>query len=197
MIKIALTGGIGCGKTTACHFFSQLKVPVIDTDIISRELVAPNQTALNEIIDYFGTDILLDDGSLNRKLLSHKVFNHKKNKLALEAILHPKIRLTVQQKLNQLDCCYAIIAIPLLVETQQQKEYDRVLLIDCEEKIQISRTLARDNRNLDEIKSIIKSQSSREDRIAIADDIIDNSADKSMLKEQIIRLHSNYIKLCN
>lgn len=197
MIKVALTGGIGCGKSTACKFFSQLHVPVIDTDIISRELVTPNQTALNEIIDYFGTDILLDDGSLNRKSLSHKIFNHKKNKLVLESILHPKIKLAVQKKLNHLDCCYAIIAIPLLVETNQQKNYDRVLLIDCEEKLQISRTLTRDNKNLNEIKSIIHSQASREARIAIANDIIDNSEDVSALENQIMLLHSRYTNLCS
>ena len=196
MIKIALTGGIGCGKSTVCEFFSQYKIPIIDTDIISRELVEPGQAALSEITETFGADILLPDGSLNRKSLAEKIFNNDKNKHQLETILHPKIRQAVQTQLNPLNACYAIIAIPLLVETKQQNNYDRVLLVDCEEQQQVERTLSRDQRNLNEVQSILKSQASREQRIAVADDVIDNSGTLNALKEQIEQLHTKYLQLC-
>jgi len=197
MIRIALTGGIGCGKSTACDFFTQLNVPVIDTDIIARELVEPHQIALKEIVDYFGSGILLNNGQLDRKQLSEKIFKNKKDKLHLESILHPKIRICVEKKLNQLNCCYAIIAIPLLIETSQQNNYDRVLLIDCDEQIQIARTLSRDDRDVSEIMSIIKSQASREDKLTIANDVIDNSTERSILQNQINQLHSKYMQLCD
>jgi len=196
MIKVALTGGIGCGKSTVCEIFSQYKIPIIDTDIISRELVEPGQTALSEITEIFGTDILLPDGSLNRKCLAQKIFNNDKNKQHLETILHPKIRQAVQTQLNPLNVCYAIIAIPLLVETKQQKNYDRVLLIDCEVQQQIERILSRDQRDINEIQSILKSQASREQRIAAADDVIDNSGTLNALKEQVKQLHTKYLQLC-
>jgi len=196
MIRIALTGGIGCGKTTVCDFFSQHNVPVIDTDIIAHELVKPGKTALFEISDYFGSDILFNDGSLNRKALASKVFNSDKNRLHLEYILHPKIKQALQLKLNQLTSCYVIIAIPLLIETNQQADYDRVLVIDCEEQQQINRTIARDQRSLSEVKAIMKSQVSRQQRIAVANDVIDNTQNINTLQSQVDLLHKKYMKLC-
>jgi len=197
MIKIALTGGIGCGKSTVCDLFTELGVPVIDTDIIARELVKPETEALKQIISYFGSDILLIDGSLNRKLLASKIFNNKENRLQLESILHPKIRQSVEDQIKKFEFCYVIIAIPLLVETNQHKSYDRVLLIDCDERLQLSRTLSRDSRDLKEIKAIINSQASRKQRINAADDIIDNCGDLSNLRDQVEQLHLSYLELCN
>jgi len=196
MIKIALTGGIGCGKTTVCKLFSQQNIPVIDTDIIAHDLVRPGKVALLEICDYFGAGILLNDGSLDRKALAGKVFNNKKNRLHLESILHPKIKQSLLLKLNQLTSCYVIIAIPLLIETNQQADYDRVLVIDCDEQQQIDRTIVRDKRSLEEVKSIMKSQVSRQQRVAAADDIIDNTQNINNLKLQIDLLHKKYMKLC-
>jgi len=196
MIKIALTGGIGCGKTTVCKLFSQQNIPVIDTDIIAHDLVKLGKVALLEICNYFGADILLNDGSLDRKVLAGKVFNNKKNRLHLESILHPKIKQALQLKLNQLTSCYVIIAIPLLIETNQQADYDRVLVIDCDEQQQIDRTILRDKRSLEEVRSIMKSQVSRQQRISVADDIIDNTQNIDTLKLQIDLLHKKYLKLC-
>jgi len=196
MIKVALTGGIGCGKSTVCDIFSQYKIPIIDTDIISRKLVEPGQTALFEITETFGADILSPDGTLNRKSLAQKIFNNDKNKQQLESILHPKIRKAVQTQLDLLNVCYVIIAIPLLVETKQQNNYDRVLVIDCEIQQQIERTLSRDQRDLNEIQSILKSQVSREQRISVADDVIDNSGTLNALQKQVEQLHRNYLQLC-
>ena len=196
MIKIALTGGIGCGKSTVCKIFSQHVVPIIDTDIIARELVEPGEDALVEIIDYFGSDILLSDGSLNRKALAAKVFNNSKNKEHLESILHPRIRNATQSQISKLNTCYAIIAIPLLIETNQQSDYDYIAVVDCSEDQQIARTISRDHRSLDEIQSIINSQVSRKERNSLADDIIDNTGDIKTLRTHIEQLHNKYMALC-
>ncbi len=197
MFKIALTGGIGSGKSTVCKLFTQLNVPVIDTDIIARELVKSGEPCLLKISDYFGADILLSDGSLNRKTLAARIFNNDKERLYLESILHPEIRQVIQRKTLQLNSCYVIIAIPLLIETNQLSEYDRILLIDCNEQQQIERTITRDKRSVCEVKSIMNSQATRQQRIAAADDIIDNSKDTANLKRQIKQLHTKYTKLCN
>ncbi|VAW56776.1 Dephospho-CoA kinase [hydrothermal vent metagenome] len=195
MIKIALTGGIGCGKSTVCQLFSQFNVPIIDTDIIARNLVEPNSIALNEITAYFGHTVLLSNGSLNRKALAHIIFNEPKKKQYLESILHPKIKLEIQQKITTFTTPYVIIVIPLLIETNQQKNYDRILVIDCTEQQQIERTLARDTRDLNEIKSIITSQVSREKRLSTADDIIDNSMNENLLAPQVEQLHQKFMAL--
>jgi len=196
MIKIALTGGIGCGKSTVCNIFNQQHhVPVIDTDIIAREIVEPGTTTLTEISNYFGSSVISKDGSLNRKALAAKVFSNEDDRLYLESLLHPEIRRVIQNKIKKLDSSYVIIAIPLLIETNQQSEYQRVLVIDCNEQQQIERTLKRDQRNLDEIKSIIKSQVSRETRLEMADDIIDNSLSTNSLEEQVRMLHIKYSHL--
>jgi len=194
MLKVALTGGIGCGKSTVCDLFSQLNIPIIDTDIIAHNLVKPDSTALQEIIDVFGEGILLDNHSLNRQALSHIIFNHPEKKQSLESILHPKIKQETQRQLKSLTAPYVIIAIPLLIETDQQKEYDHVLVIDCDEQQQIERTLARDKRDLSEIQSIIKSQVSRTKRLSIANDIIDNSHGIDSLPAQVEQLHKKLIR---
>ena len=193
MLTIALTGGIGCGKSTVCDYFRQLHVPVIDTDIIARELVKSGSQTLDEICNYFGSAILFENGSLNRKALASRVFSDDKARLQLESILHPKIKLSIKTKINQLHSKYVIIAIPLLFETHQQNDYDRILVIDCEELQQIERTLARDKRSIIEIKNIMKSQVSRKKRMAGADDLIDNTQDESALEEQVKNLHTQYI----
>lgn len=195
MIKVALTGGIGCGKSTVCKLFSQYHIPIIDTDILARKLVEPETPALAEIIQFFGTDILTKDGTLDRKKLANEVFNNQDSKLELESILHPKIRTEVEKKISNLSSHYVIIAIPLLIETNQQHEYDKVLVIDCSAEQQIQRTLKRDERELSEIQLIISNQISREERQRYADDIINNSGDINDLKSQVLHLHKKYLNL--
>ena len=195
MLSVALTGGIGCGKSTVCDLFAAKGVPIIDTDIIAREVVQPGSKALGKIKNYFGSSILLPDGSLNRKELASKVFNNETSRLYLESILHPLIRRVIDEKTEQLSATYVIIAIPLLIETNQQMNYDRVLVIDCNEQQQVERTLKRDQRDLNEINSIMKSQVSREKRLQVADDIINNSLPEDSLKGQIMNLHEKYIHL--
>lgn len=197
MLTVALTGGIGCGKSSVSQYFSELGAGVVDNDVIARQQVEPGQPALNEIIREFGQNICLADGSLNRTALAKIVFNDSVARLKLEAILHPYIRQSTQQQIAQLDSSYAIIAIPLLFETQQQHNYDRILVVDCDKQQQRDRTLARDHRSEQEIEAIIKSQISRNKRLAMANDIIDNSRDKAYMQTQINKLHSLYLSLAN
>jgi len=195
MLKVALTGGIGCGKTTVCELFSALGVPIIDTDTLSRELVVPGQQALQEITDYFGKDILLTDGTLDRQKLAGRIFGSQINRDRLESILHPRIRQRVEKQLDSLTSDYVIIAIPLLVETSQQTQYNRVLLVDCTEQQQIERTQARDHRGEEEIRAIMKSQATRQQRILAADNIIENNAGIYDLELKVKRLHTLYLSL--
>lgn len=195
MLRIALTGGIGCGKTEACRIFQQqYKVPVIDTDVIARQLVQPGEDALQQITNAFGKDILLADGTLNRTALANEVFNSESRRKQLESILHPKIRSAVEQQLKQLDAAYVIVAVPLLIETGQQSDYDRVLVIDCEPSQQLTRTLQRDKRDAQQVQAIINAQVSRQQRLQAADDIIDNSKDRQFLQQQIAQLNTKYLQ---
>jgi len=196
MLTVALTGGIGCGKSTVCRLFSALNVPVIDTDTIAHQLVKPGQPALKEIAATFGNDILLENSTLNRKALAKKIFNEPKQRALLEAILHPKIRRSVEQQLLTLKkSAYVIIAIPLLIETNQQSTYDRVLVIDCDEQLQRTRTMERDDRSIEEVEAIIEVQASRQNRLSHADDIIENSHDMISLKSQVEQRHHQYLEL--
>jgi dephospho-CoA kinase len=196
MLRIALTGGIGCGKTEACRIFQQqYDVPVIDTDLIARQLVQPGKEALQQIISAFGEYILLPDGTQNRAALANTVFNNESKRRQLEAILHPKIRNAVEQQIKQLNAPYVIVAIPLLIETGQQSDYDRVLVIDCEPSQQLARALQRDQRNAQQVQTIIDAQISRAQRLQAADDVIDNSKDIEFLQQQIAQLHTKYSAL--
>jgi len=198
MLTVALTGGIGCGKSTVCQLFSALNVPVIDTDVIAHNLVKPGQPALKEITDSFGKDILMSDSTLNRKALANKVFNDAQQRALLETILHPKIKRVVEQQLLALqDSAYAIIAIPLLIETNQQSLYDHVLVIDCDEELQRFRTQQRDNRSVEEVNAIIETQVSRDIRLDYADEVIDNSHDLDSLKNQVTQYHQQYQQLAS
>ena len=195
MLVVALTGGIGSGKTTVARQFSELGVPVIDTDVIARQLVKPGQPALAEIVAQFGQDMLLENGELDRAKLADITFNDSKKRLLLESILHPRIRQDMQRQLKALQSSYAIVVIPLLTETNQAQQFDRVLLVDCPESIQISRVSQRDDRSVAQIQAILKSQASREQRLAIADDIIDNSGTAAELQQQVEQLHHKFLSL--
>jgi dephospho-CoA kinase len=195
MLKIGLTGGIGCGKSTVTKIFEQLKTPVIDADKIAHQLVAIGQPALAQIQQEYGSDVLNPDGSLNRKLLRELIFSDCRQKQKLEAILHPLVYQSIQAKLKQLNTPYCIICIPLLFETNMAHLVDRILVVDCSVETQIKRLQKRDNMTIERIQSIIDSQVSRDVRKAQANDLIDNSKTDDRLAEDVKKLHNFYLSL--
>ena len=195
MLKVGLTGGIGCGKSTVARIFADLNVPVLDADQVAHRLVEKGQPALDQIQKAFGAAILNPDGSLNRKNLRELVFSDIKQKQKLESILHPLIYKTLKSELEQLNAPYCIISIPLLFETAMTHFVDRILVIDCPVETQIERVKIRDNLATERIQSIIDNQVSRAYRKAKADDLIDNSTPDYRLAEQVKKLHNLYLSL--
>ncbi len=200
MLKVGLTGGIGSGKTAVSDLFENLGTPVIDTDIIARELVDNNTEVLQEITDTFGRDMLNLDGGLNRKKLAQVVFKIKENKQRLERILHPKIQHEVIKQLQALATktkspTYVIIVVPLLIEADYQQLIDRVLVVVADEKARIARVQQRDNRSVNEIRSIIDNQIDDQKRQQAADDIIENNSNIKNLATQVAELHEKYRQL--
>ncbi len=192
MLKVGLTGGIGCGKSTVTQLFENLDTPVIDADKVAHHLVETGKPALLEIAAAFGESILKPDGSLDRNKLRELVFSNPIEKTRLENILHPLVYAEMQQLINNLDNNYCIVSVPLLLETNMAHFVDRILIIDCPVEMQISRVQQRDHLNMTMIQRIIDSQVSRESRLAKADDVIDNSGNGSELAEQVKKLHNLY-----
>ncbi|MGR9044715.1 MAG: dephospho-CoA kinase [Gammaproteobacteria bacterium] len=195
MLKIGLTGGIGSGKTTVARLFADYGVPIIDADIIARQLVEPGQPALERIQQVFGQRVINPDGSLNRNELRTLVFTDPGMKQKLEAILHPLILSEIQSETVRLKAPYCIICMPLLFETGMNRWVDRVLVVDCPVATQIARVAQRDHLNEETIRAIIASQAPRGLRNAQADDLIDNSETNSELAEQVKKLHNLYSSL--
>ncbi|MDD1618981.1 MAG: dephospho-CoA kinase [Methylococcaceae bacterium] len=195
MLKIGLTGGIGCGKSTVARIFEQLKTPVIDADEIAHQLVAIGQPALAQIQQDFGTRVFKPDGSLDRKKLSEIVFSDPKQKQKLESILHPLVYQFIQAKIKQLNTPYCIICIPLIFETNMTHLVDRILVVDCSVETQIKRVRKRDNMAIERIQSIIDSQVSRAFRKAHTNDLIDNSVTDDRLAEEVKKLHNLYLSI--
>lgn len=194
--KIALTGGIGSGKSAAALFFAELGVPVIDADIIARDLVAPGRPALTKIIQHFGTEFLQNNGELNRVAVRELIFNNPKHKQWLEQLLHPLIQQAITLQLNQIHDKYCIIVIPLLAEHFKMYEslLDHVIVIDIDENQQLTWAMYRDKANKDQIQKIIHSQASRQKRLSIADTVIHNDGTLDHLKDKIQNLHKSIIK---
>ena len=195
MLKIGLTGGIGCGKTSATNYFAKLGIPIIDADKISHTLVEPGMPALIQIRQTFGEETINDNGSLNRKVLRDIIFSDLVKKKKLESILHPRVYAEMQRRVDRLHNIYVILSIPLLLETKMQNFVDRILIIDCSVKVQFERVKARDQLSNERIQSILDSQVSREQRLLSGDDIIDNSGSITALEESLKKLHNLYISL--
>lgn len=195
MLKIGLTGGIGSGKSTVCAQFQSLGVNIIDADQIAKALVAPGLPAFTQIIAQFGKEFRKTDGNLDRDKLRNLIFSDKEKKQQLENILHPLVYQQIDIEIQGSTSPYCIIAVPLLLETQQAQLFDRILVIDCSIEVQIQRVESRDQLNRAQILSIIASQIPREQRLQQANDIIDNSTSTTQLAEQIKRLHNSYLLL--
>lgn len=196
MLIIGLTGGIASGKSTVAARFAALGVPIIDTDDIARELVAPGQPALSDISTQFGAQALRPDGQLNRAWLRQHIFASERARAALNAIMHPRIHAQVAARLtalSQAKHAYAIVVIPLLIETPRYDELiDRILVVDTPEDEQLRRVMQRDGIDPAQAQAILRAQATRAQRLTRADDVIDNSHDPSTLAPQITRLHQRY-----
>jgi dephospho-CoA kinase len=193
MLKIGLTGGIGSGKTSVSDFFAGLGVPVIDTDVIARQLTARDGAALPAIRAIWGESVMRADGELDRDALRRRIFADPEERRQLESILHPLIRRQVVAALAELDAPYAVVVIPLLVETGNYRELlDRILVVDCPESLQLERVRARSGLSVEEVSAIISAQADRTSRIAAADDVISNDADKRSLRDQVAAIDAKY-----
>lgn len=194
MFTVGLTGGIGSGKSTVANLFAELGVPVIDTDVVARQLTEPGGAALEAIRAAFGEDVILADGMLDRAALRRRVFADAAARRQLEAILHPRIRQMVEQSLSTLDAPYALIVIPLLVETGGYRDVlRRVLVVDCPEALQVARVMARSGLARDEVDAILAAQAGRAERLAAADDVIVNDASAAALRAEVTALHQRYL----
>jgi len=194
VLKVALTGGIASGKTTVSDLFVELGVPVIDTDIIARQLVEPGQPALEQIVAHFGASILQADGQLDRRQLRARIFNDPGERQALEAILHPAIRNELESQLARVTAPYTILVIPLLAESSRTWGQDRTLLVDAPEALQVARLVERDHCSVAEAEAALSSQADRGQRQSIADDIILNDGDTAELAKRVRELHSAYLR---
>ena len=195
MLKIGITGGIGCGKSAVTHILEQQGITIVDADIVAREVVAKGTAALKEIELHFGADILLPSGELNRAKLRQQIFSHPEDKQWLEALLHPIIRQEIVQQLSQATSKYAVLVSPLLLETDQYTLVDKVVVIDVTEATQLSRTMARDNNSETQVKAIMAAQHSREERLAKADWVIENEGSLTDLSESTLKVHQHLLTL--
>jgi dephospho-CoA kinase len=195
LFKIGLTGGIGSGKSAASEQFARLGAAVVDTDLLSRELVEPGQPALEEIAAAFGPGVLTADGRLDRPALRRRVFSDTAERQRLEAILHPRIRAEMLRRAEQADAPYVVLVIPLLIETGQQALVDRVLLIDVPEAVQRQRVAVRDGLSAGQIDRIMAAQTDRATRRLHADDILLNDGNPTDLQARIAALHRRYLAL--
>ncbi len=197
MFRVGLTGGIASGKSTVANLFAALGVPVIDADVIARDVVAPGSALLGKICAEFGEEVLAPDGSLDRKALRARVFGESAEATAarrrLEALIHPAIRAEMDARSASAGGPYQILAIPLLVEGGARGRVDRVLVVDADEATQIRRLQARDGSTLSEARAILAAQTDRARRRAAADDIIKNDGDLVALAAQVEALHASYL----
>lgn len=196
-LVIGLTGSIGSGKSTVANLFARYGVPIIDADVIARTVTKPGTRAYQAIIERFGQAILNDDQTLDRAYLREIIFTQPEERKWLEALLHPEILQAMQTDIAALQTPYCLAVIPLLLETEAANFINRVLVVDIPEDIQLERASLRDNSTIEKIKSIIDTQIGRSERLARADDIINNAGSPDELAQQVDKLHQQYLKLAN
>ena len=202
MSIIALTGGLGSGKSEAAKQFAKLGVPVVDTDVIAHALTANGAPALKQISELFGPQFLTNEGALDRAKLRAHVFAHPQERSKLEALLHPLIRAAALKQLaeyeHQQHPDYQILVIPLLFENNQyQTSIHKILLIDCDEQLQIARAMARSHLSQSEAQAILDAQVSRTTRLKLADEVIENNGTLAELTESVEKMHQKLIKICH
>lgn len=193
---VGLTGGIASGKTTVANLFKEsYGIDIVDADIIAREVVEPGTEGLIAIEQHFGRQILMADGSLNRKALREQVFSHSADKEWLNNLLHPMIHQRMLTKLGQAKSPYVLLVAPLLIENNLQSMVNRILVIDTDIEMQIQRTMERDSVSRAQAETILTSQVDRADRLKNADDVVLNSMEREKLLPQITELHQKYLAI--
>lgn len=200
MLNIALTGGVASGKSTVAKYFAALGVPIIDTDVIAKELTAQNSPIYKKIVAQFGNEICLSNGELNRCKLRSIIFKDSAKRLWLEKLLHPCIYKSICERIKNLTSPYCILVVPLLLETKTarfRKIPDRILVVTSPTYKQLARLQKRDNANSAAAKAMLCAQTSDNKRLALADDIIYNDDSLSSLKKQVNALHKKYLALSN
>ncbi|QXC08240.1 dephospho-CoA kinase [Aeromonas sp. FDAARGOS 1408] len=194
MYVVAITGGIGSGKTTVANQFAELGIEVVDADIIAREVVEPGTPALAAIAAHFGANVIAPDGRLDRRQLRERVFTNPQVKGWLNALLHPLIRSEMQRQCAAARSPYCLLVVPLLVENRLTALANRVLVIDVDEATQIERTCRRDGVSREQAEAILAAQASRTERLAAADDVLDNqNGTPEAIKSRIFALHETYL----
>ncbi|EMF0719089.1 dephospho-CoA kinase [Citrobacter freundii] len=191
---VALTGGIGSGKSTVANAFADLGINIIDADIIARQVVEPGMPALKAIAEHFGSELIAADGSLQRRILRERIFSDPDEKAWLNALLHPLIQQETQRQFQQATSPYLLWVVPLLVENALYKKADRVLVVDVTPETQLRRTMQRDDVTREHVEQILAAQATREARLAVADDVIDNNGAPDDIIPDVARLHALYLQ---
>ena len=191
--RVGLTGGIACGKTTVANLFAALGATIVDTDQLAREVVEPGSPLLPKIAAHFGDNVLAADGSLDRRALRTRIFADPAERLWLEQLTHPAIRELTDTRSAAAKGAYVMVAIPLLVETAGARRFDRVLVVDCDPEVQLARLQARDGTTRAEAQRMLSAQATRAERLAVADDVIRNDGDVADLRDQVEKLHRQYV----
>lgn len=192
---VGVTGGIGSGKSAVMQAFEQLGIVAEDADVMARVVVEPGKPALKAILEHFGPDVLAPDGSLNRPALRQLIFSDADAKQWLENLLHPLINQELEERLSAAQSPYALLVSPLLFETGQDRLVDRVLVVDVPETVQLERASQRDGVDIAQIRRIMASQMDRQERLARADEVLDNREDLASMREQVERLHQRYLEM--
>lgn len=195
LFKVALTGGIASGKSAVAELFTAHGVPVVDSDAVAREIVAPGSPALEAIRHRFGEGVIQSDGTLDRRALRERVFSDPQARRDLEAITHPAIRARMQAWSQTAVGPYQIHIIPLLVESGGRRDFDRVLVVDCPEELQIRRVMQRDRVDETSARQVLAAQAARAERLSLADDVIVNDGDRARLAQAVADLHGRYLQL--
>ena len=192
---IGLTGGIGSGKSAAADLFNNLGIDTIDADDLAKDSLNISSQGYELFIKEFGKKYLDENKNINRELLRKDIFNDPAAKLKLENIIHPLVRTGIQSFIDNSSSEYCIVVVPLIFETNTSKFYDRILVIDCDVDTQISRTSKRDKQTNSAIKNIINKQATREQRLSIADDVIENNGSLESLRDAVFKTHKKYMEL--
>lgn len=196
MLVVGLTGGIGSGKTTVANMFAALGTPIIDADLVAREVTQPGSPALDTINAHFEQNVLKPDGSLDRAALRRIIFDHPSERIWLEALLHPIIRSEIERQTKQFSSPYCIVVIPLLFESKGNYPFiQRVIVVDAPEAAQIARVTTRDSATAEHVSAIMDAQMDRAARLSHADDVINNEGSIASVEAQVLKLHKFYLGL--